>query len=264
MMCAGQISDLFSDVFARRDNPLSRVDARTKLVVAAAMLLFVIFSTSPVLPLSVMFLCLAATLAVGVPARFVALRLTAPLGIATVLVVLQSVLSGSTPLWTAHLLAWNITVSHEGLHTGLLMASRVLGAVSVMLLLSTVTPAHRLFHAMRALGAPEGWVEIALLMYRYIFTLLDLTADLTAAQRLRLGYSGFGRGLSSAGLVAGTVILRSVDQAVHTDEAMRVRGYNGDIPFAPSPALARRDWCIMTAALALLTAVFCAAGRRWS
>ena len=263
MMCAGQISDLFSDVFARRDNPLSRVDARTKLVVAAAMLLFVIFSTSPLLPLSLMFLSLAATLAVGVPARFVAMRLTAPLGIATVLFVLQSVLSGSTPLWTAHFLTWNVTVSHEGLYTGLLMASRVLGAVSVMLLLSTVTPAHRLFHAMRALGAPRGWVEIALLMYRYIFTLFDLTADLTAAQRLRLGYSGVARGLSSAGLVAGTVILRSVDQAVHTNEAMRVRGYNGDIPFGSMPPLAKRDWWIMSAAACLLSALFCVAGRRW-
>ena len=136
------MSDLFSDVFARRDNPLSRLDARTKLVFAIALLLFVIASTTPVLPLAVLILCLVATLAVGIPVRFVALRLTAPLGIAAVPIVLQSVLSGSTPLWSVDMLGWKITVSHEGLHTGIQMASRVLGAVSVMLLLSSVTPAH--------------------------------------------------------------------------------------------------------------------------
>ncbi|MEI8235164.1 MAG: cobalt ECF transporter T component CbiQ [Verrucomicrobiota bacterium] len=256
------LSELFSDIFARQDNPLSRLDPRTKLIVAAAMLLFVIFSTSPALPLVVMIGCLAATIAVRVPARLVAMRLTAPLGIASVLFVLQAVMTGSTAVWSAHVFGWRIAVSHEGLHTGFQMAARVLGAVSVMQLLSSVTPAHRLFHAMRALGAPRGWVEVALLMYRYIFTLLDLTSDLTAAQRLRLGYSSVRRGLSAAGVVAGTVILRSVDQAGRTDEAMRVRGYRGDIPLAPLPPLAKRDWGIMTMAVCVLSGLFWAAGKR--
>jgi len=258
------LTELFSDIFARQDNPLSRLDPRTKLVVAIAALLFVIFSTSPVLPLFVMICCLAATIAVGVPARLVAMRLSAPLGIALMLLVLQAVLTGSTVAWSANVLGWRVAVSHEGLQTGLQMASRVLGAVSVMQLLSSVTPAHRLFHAMRALGAPRGWVEVALLMYRYIFTLLDLTADLTAAQRIRLGYSSVRRGLSAAGVVAGTVILRSVDQAERTNEAMLVRGYRGDIPLAPLPPLAKRDWGIMTAAVCVLSGLFWVAGRRWS
>ncbi|MDD5348827.1 MAG: cobalt ECF transporter T component CbiQ [Chthoniobacteraceae bacterium] len=253
------LSGIFSDLFARQDNTLARLDARTKLIVALAMLAAVIFSTTPVFPLGILLVCVTAAAALGVPARLLALRLAAPLGIAGMLLVLQSVMAGSTPLWSAALLGVKITVTREGLHNGLLIASRVLGGVSVMLLLSSVTPAHRIFGAMRALGAPQGWVEIAMLMYRYTFVLLELTGDVTSAQKVRLGYAGMRRGLASAGTLGGTVLLRSMDQAVRTHEAMRVRGYSGEIPFGPMPKLARRDgWIVAVAALALGTLFYAA------
>ena len=235
------LSELFSDLFARQDNVLARIDPRTKLFVALTTLASVIFSRTPAVPLAVSVLCVGATVAMRVPLRLIALRLTAPLGIASVLLVLQSVFTGSTPLWTV----LGVTFTREGLQTGLLMGSRVVGGMSVMLLLSSTTPAHRIFLALRALGMSKGWVEIAMLMYRYIFVLLDLTADVTDAQRVRLGYSSVRRGLSSAGVVAGVVVLRAVDQAVRTNEAMRARGYRGDIPIGTLPPLARFDALII-------------------
>ena len=253
------LSEIFSDLFARQDNVLTRVDPRTKLLVAVGMLCAVIFSKTPLFPLAVLALCLVATISVGVPKRLVALRLAAPLGIASVLLLLQSLLEGATPLWTFAALGAKLTVTREGLLVGCLLASRVLGGVSVLLLLSSVTPAHRIFHAMRALGAPQGWVEIAMLMYRYTFVLLDLTAEVTAAQKVRLGYAGIRRGLASAGILGGTVILRSMDQAVSTNEAMRVRGYSGNIPLGPMPALARRDGWILALSGVVLTGAFFAA-----
>lgn len=249
------LSELFSDYFARQDNFLTRIDPRTKLLVALATLSAVLFSTTPLFPLIVLVLCVTAMIAIGMPVGMIALRLASPMGIAAVLVVLKSVLTGSTLLWSVDLLGMKIVATHEGFQTGFQIAARVLGSVSAMLLLSSVTPAHRLFHALRTLGMPRGWVEIALLMYRYIFTLVDLVADMTAAQKLRLGYSSMARGLSSTGLVAGTVILRSVDQAVRTHEAMRLRGYHGDIPFGPMPPLKQSDWQIMGAAAFLLASL---------
>lgn len=250
------LSEIFTDLFARQDNLLARIDARTKLLLALLTLSVVIFSTTPALPLSISILCTAAMAVIGLPVRLIALRLTAPLGIAVVLLVLQSVMTGVTPLWTLEVSGAKVTVTREGLHAGLLISARVLGGVSVMLLLSSVTPAHRIFLAMRALGASQGWVEIAMLMYRYIFVLLDLTADLTAAQKVRLGYSNVRRGLSSAGLVAGTVVLRSIDQAVQTNEAMRVRGYRGNIPFGAMPPLVARDGWIVGGSAVFLGCVF--------
>ena len=85
----GLISELFSDLFARPDNVLARVDPRTKLIVAASVLAAVIFSPTPAVPLAVFGVCVATTAAMDVPLRLIALRLTAPLGIASVLLVLQ-------------------------------------------------------------------------------------------------------------------------------------------------------------------------------
>jgi cobalt/nickel transport system permease protein len=253
------LSGIFSDLFARQDNCLARLDARTKLIVALSILAAVIFSTTPVLPLATLVLCVAVTAVLGVPIRLIALRLAGPMGIATMLVLLQSVMVGSTPLWSVTALGVKATVMREGLHVGVLLASRVLGGVSVMLLLGSVTPSHRIFCAMRALGAPQGWVEIALLMYRYTFVLLELTGDVTAAQKVRLGYAGLRRGLSSAGTLGGMVVLRSMDQAVRTHEAMRVRGYHGEIPLGPLPPFARCDGWLVAGSALVLGSVYLAA-----
>jgi cobalt/nickel transport system permease protein len=150
------LSGIFSDLFARQDHCLARLDARTKLIIALFLLLSVIFSTTPVYSLGVLLFCVTVAAMLGVPWRLLALRLAAPMGIAAMLLALQSLMTGATPLWSSVLWGVPITVSREGLHQGVLLGSRVLGGVSVMLLLSSVTPAHRIFGAMRALGAPAG------------------------------------------------------------------------------------------------------------
>jgi cobalt/nickel transport system permease protein len=250
------ISELFSDIFAQRDNCLTRLDPRTKLMVALITLLCLLIAHNPDFPLLIVVLAVAGAFAVKVPARLIMLRLAGPLGMALLLLGLQSLLTGTTPLASMQLLGHRITFTREGWHNGQLLAARVLGSVSVLLLLSMVTPAHRIFHASRWMGMPKSWLEIALLMYRYIFVLLDLVVDMTVAQRVRLGYSGLRRSWRSAGIVGGTVILRSMDQAVSSHEAMLVRAYHGEIPFDTLPALARRQWWTIAVASSLLVLMF--------
>jgi cobalt/nickel transport system permease protein len=66
-----------------------------------------------------------------------------------------------------------------------------------------------------------------------------------SAQRLRLGYSTVKRSLSSTGVLAGTVLILSLDQAVRTYDAMMLRGYKGYMPFGPLPALSGKDRWIL-------------------
>jgi energy-coupling factor transporter transmembrane protein EcfT len=73
---------------------------------------------------------------------------------------------------------------------------------------------------------------------------------------VRLGYSSLRKAWTSAGIVGGTVIVRSMDQAVRTHEAMMVRGYTGEIPFEKVPALARREWWTIGATGTVLLIVF--------
>ncbi|MGD0092295.1 MAG: cobalt ECF transporter T component CbiQ [Planctomycetota bacterium] len=244
--------DLFSDIMACRTNALTRVDSRVKLVSALAVLVAVLCSTHLALPLAVLAACLAAMLALRLPVRLTLLRLAAPAVVVLVLTVVQVFMYGVTPLWTFTLGGCTFTATVEGAWKGALLGARVFGAVSAMLLLSSVTPAHQLFHALRWLGMPKTWVEVALLMYRYVFVLLDETADVATAQRVRLGYAGVSRSLSSLGVLSGTVIVRSLDQSMRTHEAMVLRCYRGSMPFGPLPVLGRKErWLLLLVPLAM-------------
>ena len=250
--------DLFSDIFTCRDHFLSRMDPRTKLILALSAILGVVLSSKPGFPLMILGICLSIILALRFPIRLIVKRLTAPMGAVLILVFLQSIMTGTTPLWTLHVWGWKVIITHEGLHTGLLTGTRVLAAVNVVLLLSCVTPAHRIFHSLRWARVPQDWVEIAILMYRYTFALLDLVVDMTEAQKLRLGYSGMKRSLSSMGIVMGTVIVRSMDQAVRAHEAMILRGYRGQIPLGPMPDWSRKDrWSVGAGGALMVCAYIC-------
>lgn len=255
--------ELFFDIFAYRDHAWTRADPRPKLVLALATILAIILSTRIVLPLALLALCLAALLALRIPPRLILERLAGPMGMVLVLILLQAFTRGSTAIWTFTLGGKELALTREGLWHGGLMGARVLGAVSVMLLFSAVTPAHKVFSALRWFRFPQGWVEIAMLMYRYTFVLLDHAADVASAQRVRLGYRGLRRSLSSLGTLAGAVLVRSIDQASHTHQAMMLRGYSGSIPLGPLPALRRREAGLaLLVCLAVWTAYFILEGSK--
>ena len=237
--------ELFSDILAYRDNALTRVDPRVKFVLAILAMVGVILSTGFAFPPAVFAASLAAMMAIRMPARLILVRLAAPLGIVLVVIVLQSLLVGSSPLFSISLFGLNIGVMREGVLHGALIGTRVLGAVSVLLLLSSTTKAHQIFHVLRWLGVPKGWVEVGMLMYRYIFMLLDQASDVMDAQRVRLGYSSLRRSLSSTGVLAGTVIEVAMDQGIRTHEAMELRGYKGYMPFGALPRISSKDFRIL-------------------
>jgi cobalt/nickel transport system permease protein len=180
-------------------------------------------------------------LLIAVPLRLILARMAAPMGMALVVAVLSPFIRGSTPLFGLTVFGRELTATSEGLSAGLLLGARVLAAVSVILLLSLTTPAHKIFAVFRWAKAPALLVEIAMLTYRYTFTLIEDTADILAAQRVRLGYVGFRRSLASMGVLAGSVVEQSLEQAARTHEAMRARCYTGTLVLGRLGSLKRRD-----------------------
>jgi cobalt/nickel transport system permease protein len=249
------VFELFSDILAYRDNALTRIDPRVKLMLAMLVIVGVIISTGFAFPPAIFVANLAAMMAIRVPARLVLVRLAAPLSIVLVVIVLQSLFIGSTPLFSISLSGWNIVVMREGALRGALVGIRVLGAVSVLLLLSFTTRAHQIFQVLRWMGVSKGWVEVGMLMYRYIFMLLEQGADVMNAQRVRLGYSSLKRSLASTGVLAGTVIKAAMDQGTRTHEAMMLRGYKGHMPCGALPRISSKDlWILCLASGAIVIA----------
>lgn len=203
------MNEIFSDHFARRENLLTRLDARIKTIFVVVAILTVVSAAAPYAPLIVILLSLASLFTIRIPFKIICSRLAAPFGIAVTIIFIK------------------IFFYREGFRDGFLMMSKIIGSTSLVLFLSMTTSVDKLLAASRWFKVPGTWVEICLLAYRYIFVLMEDAVTVFDAQRIRLGYIGLPRALRSIGTLAGTIIIRAYDQSIATYEAMMLRGYKG-------------------------------------
>jgi len=255
--------ELFSDIFACRDNALRWIDPRVKILLAILFILGVLLSSTIYFPLLIFGFASITTTALQIPLSITLCRLILPLVTVGVILILKMFMLGSSEIFTISFAGIRLIGYMEGLEEGMVIGSRVLGAVSVMMLLSFVSPAHEIFRALTWFRVPRDLIEIAALMYRYTFILVEQISDVALAQRVRLGYAGMKRTLSSAGMLVGTVIVRSMDQSLKTHESMVSRCYDGHIPLGPMPRMKFSDWLMLSVSLLLAGVGYILLGRGW-
>jgi cobalt/nickel transport system permease protein len=199
-----------------------------KLIFTLAALVVIVTSGGVFLPVVMSLFTFIILSTISIPLRLVVFRMLAPLWVAAVVMAVRLFLDKGEPLFELQVLFWNLTGYREGLEQGTLLASKVLGGGSMLLFLSMTTPVNRIFASIRYFKVPAAWVEVAMFTYRYIFVFIDDLINLKDAQRVRLGYIGWRRGMNSFGILAGSVLVRAFDQAESTSQAMKLRGYNGE------------------------------------
>lgn len=137
------------------------------------------------------------------------------------------------------------------------LTARSFAALSALLFLILSTPMSDLIGVMRRLRCPSVLLDLMLLAYRMLFVLSAAVDDVLAAQRARLGHTGWRASLrASAALAAGLVIqLWQRAEALHQAALAR----NGDGPLrvlGTHCPTARRDLILaMLASLLLLSIV---------
>lgn len=221
--------EIFSEDF-KKQHLLTTVDARVKFIVAIAVLIMVISYKGFIFPLVVLLLNIGLCLKMRVPLKIFAVRLLEPLVIVSILVALKLLFTGKEVLFSLSLPGLSITGHKDGLFDGLMIASRILGAVSVVVVLGFSTPFAELMSGLAWMRIPKGFVEILMFAYRYIFVLLEDALVIYNAQKTRLGYSTVRRGLSSFGTLAGSLILKAFEHSQNATIAMVQRGYDGNMP----------------------------------
>ncbi len=220
--------------FARQpldaDHPLTRLDARVKLLCTLMLLVMVISCRGSAFPLLVAALCFGFCLAMGVRLKVLAIRFAEPLFLAVMVIILKLFFSGHEPFFSVNLFGREVIGHQDGLLEGLLIASRIGGAVSLVALLGFSTSFTDLMAALAWLRVPKGFIEVALFAWRYLFVLLDDAQVVYSAQKNRLGYAGYRRGLRSFGTLAGALVIKAFDNSQTITTAMIQRGYDGTMP----------------------------------
>jgi cobalt/nickel transport system permease protein len=210
---------------------LAGCDIRVRGILALAAILAVVLSNCIWFGLAAAGCCLTALLAARTPFPMLLHRLLGPLVLAGLIFATQALLTGTTPAAEFDLGRYRVTATQEGIASGALIASRILGSLAMLMLLCQSTSMQELAAALRWARVPNTWIEIALLMHRYLHVFAAQAASVVSAQKIRLGYSRFRLAFRSAGILAGLVILRSLDQAERTHEAMVARGYRAACRF---------------------------------
>lgn len=221
--------ELFSDYF-KKDHLLSKVDARLKLIVSLTLLGMILSYKGFTLPLLVTLLCLLLCLRMRIPLRVFALRFSEPLFIISVILILKVLFSGEDILFSISIFSANIVGHKDGLRDGLMIGSRIIGAVSVVAVMGFSTPFTEIMAALSWMRVPKGFIEILMFAYRYIFVLLEDATVIYNAQKNRLGYSSIKKGLNSFGTLTGSLIIKAFEQSQNITTAMIQRGYEGNMP----------------------------------
>jgi cobalt/nickel transport system permease protein len=218
---------------------VAAVDPRTRLLAAALLLTLVISSRGSAFPLQVAGICLPVALITGIQPRLLLLRMLHPLFIAAVILILKTFLGEGETVTLVHVGEFALSGRLEGLHEGLLISSRIMGAVSVAVLLSQVMTFTEIMAALAWLRVPRGLVEVSMFAWRALFMLYDDAGVVYTAQKNRLGYCGMRRGLKSFGAMAGMLTIRAFDNSQAMTVAMTQRGYDGSLPLLRGSRLGR-------------------------
>lgn len=223
------------------------------MLAACLLLILVISSRGSAFPWQVAGICLPVALISGMQPRLLMLRLLHPLFIAAMILALKTFLGGGEHAVLIHLGAFSLSGRLEGLHEGLLISSRIMGAVSVAVLLGQVMTFTETMAALAWLRVPRGLVEVSMFAWRALFMLYDDAGVVYTAQKNRLGYCGMRRGLRSFGSMAGMLTIRAFDSSQAMTVAMTQRGYDGSLPLLRSSRLDRAQLAGLTAFAILAT-----------
>ncbi|MEL7656026.1 MAG: cobalt ECF transporter T component CbiQ [Bacillota bacterium] len=122
-----------------------------------------------------------------------------------------------------------LAVSYNSLTEGMKLIAVSLASVSCLYFLTLSTSMLDLLALLRRLHCPKIMIELMMLIYRYIFVILDMASAITTSQNCRLGNKDFMTELRSTGQMLAVLLVRSLKKSSLLFDSMESRCYDGDI-----------------------------------
>lgn len=212
---------------------LRYMNASEKFVFAVATLLICVTARSIVLALII--LLTNGVLSVGIggtPMRQYRKLMAVPLAFLVLSTIAIIVNFSQVPLDAYALRLWNgwyLTGSRASLLFACRLILTALAAVSSLYFLSLNTTMTDILLVLHRLHCPLILREMMLLIYRFIFVLLDYAENMTTSQHARLGNRDMKTTWHSFGTMASGLFIRAMKKADRLYDAMESRCYTGDI-----------------------------------
>ncbi len=212
------------------NNKLRHVNPKLKFIFAISMLIISLISKSIIVPLLIFFIVSFILLFIAkVPKRVYGVFIGIPLSFGILNLVLFAFLFGKVVWFYINIFGFKIPVYIDGFDLGFLLFGRMLGGVSSMLFLALTTPMPELFYILRELKLPEEFVDMAMLIYRYIFVLYEEYERMKFAQESRLGEANLKSTYKSLGALAAHLFIRAWEKGEQLNISMLSRCYDGKL-----------------------------------
>lgn len=122
-----------------------------------------------------------------------------------------------------------ITNSWKQVLYGFQLIFTALASVSCLYFLSLNTPMTDILTALRKIHIPSLLVELMMLIYRYIFILMEISDNIKSSQDSRLGNKDYKTSIKSFSGMISVLFVRAVKKADAQYCGLESRGYNGEI-----------------------------------
>lgn len=133
--------------------------------------------------------------------------------------------------WTAYMVRdWGWTAGTLGL--------RIAACTACLFFLILTTPVPQLFQVAKKLRIPGLVLELMTIMYRFLFLLSDISADIYISQQARGGYRGFRNKLADTAMLAGRLFAKTMQRYKGVSHGLMARGFTEEIRLAPYEAAA--------------------------
>ena len=210
------------------NNELTENNIYSKVIFVILAILLNLATGSPIVPLIIFLICSILILyKAKIPFSFYATFMAIPMGFAILSGIFIAFLGTGPHIWDLGL--FGIGLSQGGINQAVLIFFRVLGGVSALGFLILTTPMNRIFTVFHDAHVPTVVTDLAILMYRYIFLFLDVTATMYNSQKTRLGYNSYMNWMKCLASLATMVFIRTWEQGEISYKALASRGYNGKL-----------------------------------
>lgn len=157
--------------------------------------------------------------------------------------------------WNIYLHFFWLCFTRESIGQAAEVFFKALAGMSALYMMSFSTPIHEIILVLQKLHVPKLIVELMSLIYRYIFILYDVAAQMQTAARARLGDRTFIQSMRTFAGIAGNLFLLSLRKANAYYDALLARGYDGRLEFLTEESPVRKGQIISVICYFILLAM---------
>jgi cobalt ECF transporter T component CbiQ len=165
-------------------------------------------------------------------------------------------------VWHVPWLGWPVSAS--GLRSAMMLMARSETSATLAKLMVLTTPWPHVLKALRIFRMPIVFIMILGMTHRYIFVLLQIARDFFEARRARrVGTLDAAQRRRMAVSSAAVLLNKSIGLSSEVYDAMRARGFRGNVYTIDEFRMKRRDWSVL-AGFGVLIAMAVWLGKLWN